>query len=287
MNRKWSVDSSVSSKNRGIVFFRDDDVNAFDQTLNGVVDLFIDYNIPLVLAVEPANLTHEMLRYLTDAHAACPGLIEIVQHGWSHAQHDLGEFGGSRGYADQLEDIRRGLDVMRTRFGEAFFPAFSFPFGQYNEHTIRVLDESGYLVLSSKFSTSFSAQLFYWFGHLVHRQRMLHHRISYHLDRYPGTRLDEISVSLSPIKKYLGPHGSTECLFETLGTLKSQYLAAMRRTPVVGIVLHHRYHASPDRLTLLAQFVQWLAAFDGVRFMTLRDIYQVLHPASAQLQRVA
>ncbi len=269
----------MSGKNSRVVFFRDDDVNALTDTFSNVVGLLVEHHIPLVLAVEPANLTPGMLRYLAGAQAAHPSLIEIVQHGWSHAAHDRGEFGGNRGYADQLEDIRCGLHAMQASFGEAFFPAFSFPFGQYNEHTPRILDELGYLVLSSKFNIGLSARLFYWFGRLAHQKSVFNHHISYHLGRYPGTGLKEISVSLSPIKKYLGPHGSTECIFETLGTLKSQYLAATGRTQVVGIVLHHRYHASSEGMSLLVQFVEWLAALDGVRFMTLRGVYQVLHLA--------
>ncbi len=268
----------MRGKNAGIVFFRNDDVNTLDDTFVSFVEFFIAHRSPLVLAVEPANMTPEVVQYLLDAQRSYPGYIEIVQHGWSHAEHDRGEFGGSRGYADQLEDLCRGLSVMRTIFGEAFFPAFSFPFGQYNKHTIQVLSELGYLVLSSKFNISFSAQLFYWFGRMARRKWFFDHRISYHLGRYPGSGLDEISISLSPIKKYLGLHGSTECVFESVETLKSRYLTSRKRTPVVGIVLHHRYHGSPDRMSLLAQFVEWLAALDGVRFMTLQDIYQVLHP---------
>lgn len=267
----------MRGKNSGIVFFRNDDVNVLDDTFIRFVELFITHNVPLVLAVEPANLTLEMVRYLLEAQTSYPSLIEIIQHGWSHAQHDRGEFGGRRGYSDQLDDICRGLNVMRSRFGEAFFPAFTFPFGQYNEHTIRVLGKLGYMVFSSKFNTSFAAQVFYRFGRMAHRNWMFGRRISYHLRTYPGSSLDEISVSLSPIKKYVGPHGSTECVFESLETLKSQYLASRKRTSVVGIVLHHRYHASPGQLSLLANLVEWLAALAGAGFMTLRDIYQVLH----------
>jgi hypothetical protein len=274
-------------KKPGIVFFRNDDVNIFDDTFARFVEFFIAHSIPLVLAVEPANLTAETVRYLSEAQTAYPSLIEIVQHGWSHAVHDRGEFGGNRGYADQQDDIRRGLDVMRASFGEAFFPAFSFPFGQYNECTVRILNELGYLVLSSKFNSSFRAQLFYWFGRLARKKWMFDHRISYHLGRYPGTGLEEISVSLSPIRKYLGGHASMQCEFESVGTLRTQYSASRKRTPVVGIVLHHRYHANPDGMSLLVQFVDWLAAFEGARFMTLRDISRVLHPGTAQLQRVA
>lgn len=277
----------MTNKNSRIVFFRNDDVNVLDETFITFVESFIAHTIPLVLAVEPANVTPEMVQYLLKAQTSYPNLIEIVQHGWSHAVHDRGEFGGSRGYRDQMDDIFRGLDVMRTRFGEAFFPAFTFPFGQYNEHSIRILNELGYVVFSSKFNSSLSAQIFYWLGRLARRKWLFNRRISYHLDRYPGSSLEEISTSISPIKKYIGPHGSTDCIFQSLETLKSQYLVSRKRTSVVGIILHHRYHAGPERMSLLIQFVEWLAGIDGLRFMTLHDIHQDLHPASAQSQRRA
>ncbi len=152
----------MQSNNSRIVFFRNDDVNTLDEPFTKFVEFFIDHHIPLVLAVEPANLTLEMVGYLLDVHTSYPSLIEIIQHGYSHVEHDRGEFGGNRAYQDQLDDIYHGINIMRTSFGEAFFPAFSFPFGQYNEHTIQVLNELCYQVLSSKFNISLSAQFFYW-----------------------------------------------------------------------------------------------------------------------------
>lgn len=168
----------MDKQNSSVVFFRDDDVSTLDDTFIKFVEVFIAHHIPLVLAVEPANLTPEMEHYLLESHASYPSLIEIVQHGWSHAEHDLGEFGGNRGYQDQMHDISRGINIMREKFGEAFFPAFTFPFGHYNEYTTQILKELGYLVLSSKFNIRLSAQFFYWFGHLAHRKRMFDHRIS-------------------------------------------------------------------------------------------------------------
>ena len=113
----------MTGKNSGIVFFRNDDVNALDDTFASFVETFTSRSIPLVLAVEPANQSPDMVRFLLEAQASNPKLIEIIQHGWSHTVHDRGEFGGSRGYPEQLSDIRRGLDVMQSSFGEAFFPA--------------------------------------------------------------------------------------------------------------------------------------------------------------------
>ncbi len=145
---------------------------------------------------------------------------------------------------------------------------------------VLIVRESLHTCPASKFNSRPAAQVLYWSGRLVRQKWMFDHRISYHLCRYPGTNLDEISVSLSPIKQYLGAYPSTECVFISLEILKSQYLAGRKKTSVVGIVLHHRYYASPESMSLLRQFVEWLTAFDEIRFMTLQNIYRVLHPAS-------
>jgi hypothetical protein len=102
---------------------------------------------------------------------------------------------------------------------------------------------------------------------------------------WPSLPLDRVYregfvLSLSPIRKYLGSYGPTECVFESLEILKSRYLVNRKRTSVAGTILYHRYHDSPERMSLLVQFVEWLAAFYGVRIVTLQEIYQVLHPES-------
>ena len=255
------------------VFFRNDDVHRPQPGLAEVTGVFRERGLPIVHAIEPANLAPETTAWLL---AQPPGTVEIIQHGYAHVVHDRGEFGGARSAADQRRDLERGLGVMSTAFGERFFPAMSFPFGLYNDHSPRILDDLGYRVLTSHFRPEPSRQVFYALGRLLGRGRWRDRHVSHHLRRYPGTRLLEISVSISPIAQYFGPEGGTECRFHDQETLRAMFRRCRRVTPVVGVVLHHRYHGTPDRLGVLEEFVDWILARPDVTVTGLAAVHRSL-----------
>ena len=95
-----------------------------------------------------------LVRFLCRAKEKMPKLLDIVQHGWTHANHgvDAGtkyEFGPSRSYGLQREDIGQGLKKMRLAFGEHFTPAFVPPYHGYDERTFRVLHKDGFKIFSA------------------------------------------------------------------------------------------------------------------------------------------
>jgi len=95
-----------------------------------------------------------LIRFLCRAKEKTPQLLDIVQHGWIHADHSVGggpkyEFGPSRDYGSQHMDIRKGKKKMRLAFGEHFTPAFVPPYHGYDERTLRVLHEEGFQVFSA------------------------------------------------------------------------------------------------------------------------------------------
>jgi len=237
------------------VFFRNDDVHRPQPGLAEVTGIFRARGVPLVHAVEPANLAAETAVWLREQP---PHVVEIVQHGFAHVVHDRGEFGGARPAEAQREDLAQGLGLMTEAFGDRFFRAMSFPFGLYNEHSPRILDELGYQVLTSHFRTERSRQVFYALGRMLGRGRWRDRHVSHHLRLYPGTQLREISVSISPIARYLGPEGGTDCRFHDQATLRAAFRRCQALTPVVGVVLHHRYHGTPDRLAVLEELLDWL-----------------------------
>lgn len=252
------------------VFFRNDDVNRPEPGLRETTELLLKHGIPVSHAVEPANLQEDTRRWLTDL--AGSG-VEIVQHGFAHAKHDRGEFGGDRSAEDQFQDLECGLRIMEDAFGDLFFPAMSFPFGSYNEFTIPLLDRLGYRVVSCHRRHQFSRQVFYGLGRLLRRGRWLDRHVSHHLKHYPGTRVLEVSVTLSPIRTYLPDQGDTACTFHSQGDLQRMFLQCRRQSPVVGIVLHHRFHAEPGRLQRLEEFLLWLEQQPDLEFADLNRIH--------------
>jgi hypothetical protein len=261
----------MSGTSETLVFFRNDDVNRMEPGLAEVTQLFMEQGVPIAHAVEPANLSAEVRDWLL---ARRHRGVEIVQHGFAHTKHDLGEFGGTRSASAQRDDLTAGLRIMRESFGDAFFPAMSFPFGHYNENTVPILDELGYLVLSSHVRHQFNRRVFYLIGRNLHRGRWLGRHVSHHLARYPRTGVFEISVAISPISRYLHDSGATACEFYGIEELRHMFRTCRRQSSVVGIVLHHRFHAGPGGLDRLTELLTMLRGEPGVGFASIAAIHQ-------------
>lgn len=255
------------------IFFRNDDVNRMEPGLVEITQLLAAKEVSVAHAVEPANLTSEVRDWLLKARGDG---VEIIQHGYAHVRHDLGEFGGSRPEAAQRGDLEAGLRLMREAFGDAFLPIMSFPFGHYNEHTVPLLDELGYLAISSHVRHQFKRRVFYALGRAMGRGRWLGRHVSHHMGYYPGSRLLEISVAISPIRKYLQSQNGTTCEFHSTEDLKRIFRVCRRQSPVVGVVLHHRFHESPENLNRLSEFVAMLRAEPDVEFTSLAEIQRNL-----------
>lgn len=253
------------------VFFRNDDVNHLEPGLREMTELLVGTGVPVSHAVEPANLAEDTRDWLLAGQGKG---VEIIQHGFSHARHDVGEFGGNRRAEDQRQDLIAGKRIMSEAFGTAFFPAMSFPFGAYNEYSPRILDELGYAVISSHMRCQFKRQVFYRLGRTLRRGRWLGRHVSHHLGRYPGTRLLEISVSISPIKRYLHAKGPCACEYFTTEELMQSFSQCRQRSPVVGVVLHHRFHADATGLGRLEDFLVKVRSEPGVSFADLSTLHR-------------
>jgi hypothetical protein len=135
-------------------FIRNDDVWTMDREFRFFFDLAKDRGLPVVYAVIPGKMDGGLIRFLCRAKEKTPQLLDIVQHGWIHANHsvDAGtkyEFGALRSLKSQREDIRQGLKKMRLAFGEHFTPAFVPPYHGYDERTIRLIEELGFKIFSA------------------------------------------------------------------------------------------------------------------------------------------
>lgn len=254
-----------------IVFFRNDDVNILDTELKEMTEIFINENIPITQAVEPANVTEECKEWLLECKKKAPNLHCIIQHGYDHQDRIIGkgEFGG-RSYEDQFDDIQKGKEILEESFGMSFFPAFTCPRHFHNKATIKCMDNLSFKVFSSGFGLKRKHKMFYAFGHLLKSPHLLDKHISYHMGRIPRTQLMEISMSMSPIKKYFGME---ECTFASISELQDSFNIASKQTNVIGITLHHRYHKSDSSKQLLIDLIQFLKN-KNCSFSTIEKIYE-------------
>ncbi len=220
------------------VFFRDDDVDEDEATLRRLLDIFAQRNVPVILGVIPATLTEAGIKLLAQFSAS----TEIVQHGWQHVNHELRgrkcEFGNSRGFMEQLDDIARGQARMNEAFGDNWFPAFIPPWNRCMAQTYQALDQLGFRVLSQLRSDA---------------------------SPITGFSFQDISVTLD---LYRWKGGATlKPQEEILQTLAQQ----CAQSQSIGIMLHHKI-MNDEAFFFLEQLLDELRQLPTVRFHTFQSL---------------
>lgn len=131
-------------------FFRDDDVGWNDRRLLALLESFTARELPIDLAVIPAELDRSLARTLSDAAAA--GSVSLHQHGFAHVNHETAgrkyEFGPSRTRAQQQRDIAEGWRRLCDLLGPSVDPIFTPPWNRCTEATGQCLAALGFQVLS-------------------------------------------------------------------------------------------------------------------------------------------
>jgi hypothetical protein len=136
------------------IFIRDDDVWTPDHQFREILCLLKEKVIPVVYGVIPYRLEETMVNVLCAEKKRAPSLLDIVQHGFDHKDHALKgerkyEFGPSRSYEQQYEDICAGLRIMQEKFGDLMTPGFIPPYHGLDENTLKVLKELKVPLISS------------------------------------------------------------------------------------------------------------------------------------------
>lgn len=131
-------------------FFRDDDVGPNDRRLLALLESFTARELPIDLAVIPAELDRSLARTLSDA--AAGGRVSLHQHGFAHVNHETAgrkyEFGPSRTPAQQHRDIAEGWRRLCDLLGPSVAPIFTPPWNRCTEATGQCLAALGFQVLS-------------------------------------------------------------------------------------------------------------------------------------------
>lgn len=261
----------MSNKNASIsVFLRNDDVRqALDQSLIDLTMLCIKHKVPISHAVEPANVTQEVSEWLISLKKQFPDLIEIIQHGYNHNldnPEQKMEFGGKRDFQEQYNDIKKGKEIMDKVFGDLWEPIFTFPYGTFNEPTLKAIDQLGYIAISSKIKFTYKGRLKNSFGRLLGKNILFGKKINYHPGIRHGHKFKEVSVSANIIKKYTGVSTAEHY---TIEDIMKQIRIASVHTKIIGLLFHHRFHT--DNLSLISDLIDRLKE-QGYSFSNLRNI---------------
>ncbi len=124
------LDAWSGAGRKATLWWRDDDAGALTPALNGLFALADRHRLPLILATVPAWATKDMA-----AAALAHETVDVVQHGYAHANHaPLGErkaeLGAERPSAIVVAELAEGWQRLETLFGDRFFPALVPPWNR-------------------------------------------------------------------------------------------------------------------------------------------------------------
>lgn len=266
-----------------IVTFRNDDVRSeLDTSLVELTQLFIDRSLPITHAVEPANITPIVVDWLLAAKKKNERLIEIVQHGYNHAfniqikrgnRMIKGEFGGDMTYNQQYGLISKGKEKMDSYFKGNWFRGFVFPNGMKNKHSLIVLNDLGYKVVTGVHHYDLKHKLFYFLGRFFSYEELIGHKVSYNLNFRNGLDIFEIGTGISFIKRY---HNENNAEFYSLDELKLQTISFKKsKVENLGVLFHHRFHNDSSKMDLVCEYLDWILTFKDITFSSLEDIFEL------------
>src|SRR3989338_7056209 len=122
-------------------FIRDDDVAEMNDKFLNFYNLMEELEIPVIYSIIPGLIKQEIIDFFNQN----KGNFSIAQHGFMHDNHGgekKYEFGDSRSYEQQLEDIKKGQEIISENFGikeKVFVP----PYHNFDNNTINALKKLG------------------------------------------------------------------------------------------------------------------------------------------------
>ncbi len=135
-----------------IFFFRDDDAGWEDKALLRLLDAFSEEDAPIDVAVIPMAISEELAATLRDRREESERRLCFHQHGFRHSNHETqgrkSEFGGSRGFKQQRQDIAAGRARLAQLLGHHVEPIFTPPWNRCTQETVAALNDLGFAALS-------------------------------------------------------------------------------------------------------------------------------------------
>lgn len=238
---KYFLDAKETEGRDLHLFLRDDDVDDDEDSLKHLLDLALARSVPMNLEIIPGRLTPTCTATLKNALRADRALLSLDQHGWMHSNHEVKgrkcEFGSSRSFTQQLNDIAQGKAILESTFEEQFYPAFTPPWNRCTTDTYRALEELGFQILSKDRGQ----------------------------ERITEYRFTEISTTLD---LYSWKEGAR---MKSPDDIVHALLEQLEAFPLVGLLLHHKV-MTKDAFKFLDQLLCELASHSAVRFHTFRTL---------------
>ena len=239
---RWEEDGE-----RARFWWRDDDASRPGERLDRLLDLAAVHELPLAIAVIPAQLDPALF----DRLSASPA-VSVLQHGYTHdnfalpGQRSL-ELGGSRSTEQVLADLERGFAALGSTFGARFVPALVPPWNRIDARVTRDLTSIGFRGIST------------------HKARRA---------AYPATGLLQVNTHLDPVNwrcdnGFVGVYPAIAVLVQHLVARRNGYRDADEPS---GILSHH---LAMNKATwhFLDELLQFLKEHPAVEFVGAEEIW--------------
>ncbi len=232
------------------VFLRDDDIWSDDEVFLELSGFLKELRLPVIYGVIPLRLEPRMAVVLKNAKKSDPALVDIVQHGYQHANHAAAgvakyEFGPGRSNDRQHKDMSAGLKIMHRSFGAMFTPAFIPPYHGYDRATLDAVEDLGFRIFSAGKKAALSGRSF--------------------LDLPARVALNKYAPDGTPLA------------FDSRDMI-AQWRRAAAGRGVIGLVYHHRAIKGADDMTAIKTFFRFLALLRDqghVRLALFSDLLRV------------
>ncbi|MBI9088878.1 MAG: polysaccharide deacetylase family protein [Desulfobacterium sp.] len=138
----------LEKQNKPRFLFRADDIGVPGHNFTRMMELFLEYQVPLCLAVVPTWLTRQRWEALAPFADKGGDLFCWHQHGWRHMNYEVQgkkqEFGPGRPVGDIQNDLAKGKQRLSAVLNHRFAPFFTPPWNRCTRETMAALVNLGF-----------------------------------------------------------------------------------------------------------------------------------------------
>ena len=143
------LDARADAGLKAQFWWRDDDATEPSGSLDKLLGLSYEWNIPLALAVIPGRLNPGLAEFLDNR-----SLASVFQHGFAHRNHASPgqrklELGGVQTTENIVAGLEQGLRTLQQHFPDRFKPVLVPPWNRIDDRVVARLGDLGFSGIST------------------------------------------------------------------------------------------------------------------------------------------
>jgi len=230
-------------------WWRDDDAIEETPQLHQLDALSCEYEVPISIAVIPANLKESLPEYIKGRHH-----FTVLQHGYAHQSYAAKgqkkiEIGGLRDLNDIAAEVTDGLELLQDVFADQFTSVLVPPWNRIEARTYPLLSQSGFRGLSSMWARK---------------------------AEFPAENLLQVNTHLDPVnwRQDRGFIEEQQAISHIHLHLSGRRTGSLDSNEPTGILTHH-LHQTNDVWDFCRRLFSCLNEHPAVRWLDAKTIWRV------------